>query len=102
MILMLLLFGCFSKMFSGFKSQWMTCRQHHAWNTWAVRVCAACRGATFSCLRYRKLTSICNAKRRMSDRVSPWNLLFLINSYLIKGREHTAGDGIEAEAARTS
>jgi hypothetical protein len=38
--------------------------------------------ATFSCLRYRRLTSICNAKRRMSDRVSPWNLLFLINSYL--------------------
>ena len=27
MILMLLLFGCFSKMFSGFKSQWMTCRE---------------------------------------------------------------------------
>jgi hypothetical protein len=42
---------------------------------------------TFSCLRYRRLTSICSAKRRISDRVNPWNLLFLMNSYLKQRHE---------------
>jgi len=53
--------------------------------------------ATFSCFRYRKLTSICNAKRRMSDRVSPWNLLFLMNSYL--GAKHQTQSQAHAKAA---
>lgn len=59
MTLMPLLFGCFSRMFSGFRSQ-----------------CTIC------CLRKnRSAVRIWMAKRRISPSDTPWKLLFLINSY---------------------
>ena len=53
------LFGCFRRMFSGFKSQWMT----------------FCFRRNFSDVRS------CDANLRTSPNDSPWKLLFLMNSY---------------------